>query len=126
MLDSWAALALLQNEPAARRVEEAISKGDAVMSWLNVGEVYYVLTRRAGADKAERGVASLRPVIRIETPSPQLVLSAARIKAHHRVSYADGFVVATAIRHEAPILTGDPEIVALADQVEVIDLRSEG
>jgi len=38
--------------------------------------------------------------------------------------YADAFCVATAQRLDAPVLTGDPEIVALAGEVEVVDLRS--
>ncbi|MFH2074539.1 MAG: PIN domain-containing protein, partial [Pseudomonadota bacterium] len=37
------------------------------------------------------------------------VLSAARVKAQYPVSYADAFVVATAIEFTATIITGDPE-----------------
>jgi predicted nucleic acid-binding protein len=53
------------------------------------------------------------------------VRTAAQIKAGNRLSYADAFVVATAQRHSAPLYTGDPEIVALGDLVEVVDLRKE-
>jgi hypothetical protein len=46
-----------------------------------------------------------------------LVLEAARVKAVHPVSCADAFAVATARLEHAPIVTGDPEIVALPRSV---------
>lgn len=55
------------------------------------------------------------------------MISAARIKAASRLSYADAFAAATARRHGLPVLTGDPEIVAIERDLdlEVVDLRSE-
>jgi len=43
-----------------------------------------------------------------------LVLEAGRVKPAHPVSYADAFAVATARLEHAPVVTGDPEIIALA------------
>jgi len=42
-----------------------------------------------------------------------LVLEAGRVKAAHPVSYADALAVATARLEHAPVVTGDPEIIAL-------------
>ncbi len=53
-------------------------------------------------------------------------MAAARIKARGGLSYADCFVIATAQRYRAPLLTGDPEIIDWAGDVEVIDLRTVG
>jgi ribonuclease VapC len=39
----------------------------------------------------------------------ELVLSAAKLKAEFPVSYADCFAIATAMRHQAAVVTGDPE-----------------
>jgi predicted nucleic acid-binding protein len=62
-------------------------------------------------------------VRRIEPDWP-LVRRAAAIKARGRVSYADAFCVATAQRLDAPLWTGDPEIIALAGgTLDVVDLR---
>jgi PIN domain len=36
---------------------------------------------------------------------------------------ADAFCVATAVRLDAPIWTGDPEIIDLSGDQEVVDLR---
>lgn len=62
--------------------------------------------------------------MRTEPPDADLVLGAAEIKAGGRISYADCFAVATAERHQAPLLTGDPEILALdRPALELVDLR---
>ncbi len=42
-----------------------------------------------------------------------LALEAGRVKARHRISFADAFAVATARLEDGTILTGDPEILAL-------------
>lgn len=56
----------------------------------------------------------------VPTGSPR----AAEIKARGGLSYPDAFCVATALRHRAPLYTGDPEIIELGADIEVIDLRS--
>jgi predicted nucleic acid-binding protein len=124
VLDSWAAMAMLDGEPAAARVRAAVEAG-AVMSWINLGEVYYLTVRRRGEAHAQRAVEGLRARIRVDEPDGSLVLAAAKIKARGRMSYADAFCVATAQRHGLPVYTGDPEIVALdGEGLEVVDLRS--
>jgi PIN domain nuclease of toxin-antitoxin system len=124
VLDSWAAMAMLDDEPAAPRVRAAVEAG-AVMSWINLGEVYYLSVRRRGEALARRAVEGLRMRIRIEEPDSALVMAAAEIKARGRMSYADAFCVATARRHALPVYTGDPEILALdGDDLEVVDLRT--
>ena len=40
-----------------------------------------------------------------------------RVKAAHPVSYADAFAVATARLEQAPVVTGDPELIALPRSV---------
>jgi predicted nucleic acid-binding protein len=123
-LDSWAVMAMLNAEPAAPRVREAVEQG-AVMSWVNLGEVYYLTMRRRGEALARRAVEALQRRIDVEEPDVALVMAAADIKARGRMSYADAFCVATARRHRAALYTGDPEIITLdGDGLEVIDLRS--
>lgn len=125
VLDSWAVLALLNDEPPAARVQETIDDGDAIMSWINLGEVYYYTVRRRDERRARQAIDELQRRVRVETPDPSLVLAAASLKAGGGLSYADAFCVATAMRHRAPLYTGDPEILRLEDpDIEVIDLRS--
>lgn len=116
VLDSWAVLALLEGrEPAASRIDELLHverpADRPVMSWINLGEVAYVVVRQSGADDADAVVRDLRPRLRLDLPTEARVLQAARIKAQHAMAYADAFAAATAIAHEAPLLTGDPELL---------------
>lgn len=118
-------VALLRDEPAASRVEPFVASGESVASWINLGETYYQEVRRVGEAQASTAIDMLERQLLVEEPDSRLVMRAAQLKAHNPISYADGFAIATAQRHDLPLLTGDPEIVASGDQVEVIDLREE-
>ena len=72
------------------------------------------------------GLRRILTGLRAEEPDAALVMAAARIKAGGGLSCADCFVIATAQRYQAPLLTGDPEIIDWAGEVEVIDLREAG
>lgn len=123
-LDSWAVLAWLEGvEPAASRVQDALAN-HPVMSWINVGEVAYVLERRAGVDRSREVVRELRRLLNLDLPTEERVIEAARVKAGHRMAYADAFAVATALAHGANLLTGDPEILRGDKSWSVVDLRS--
>jgi predicted nucleic acid-binding protein len=112
VLDSWAIMRLLEGaEPAASRVQKQIDSGDAVMSWINLGEILYVLSRSEGADAASTTVRDIENSVTAVLPDRALVLEAARIKANHAMPYADAFAAATAIRYAAPLWTGDPELL---------------
>jgi predicted nucleic acid-binding protein len=122
-LDSWAVLSWLEGrEPAASRVEEALATRP-VMSWINLGEVSYILERTEGPEWAGRVVRELRRQLRLELPSAARVLEAAHLKARHRLAYADAFALATALAHGASLLTGDPEILSGDPSWPTIDLR---
>ena len=122
VLDSWAVMRLLEgSEPTATKVQSAIDEGAAVMNWVNLGEVYYVLTRVIGADVALTTIRDLENALTTVTPDSALILEAARIKADHAMSYADAFAAATAIRFDAPLWTGDPELFVSGAQWQSID-----
>ena len=126
VLDAWAVIALPRDEPGADEVERMIADGEAVMSAINLGEVLYGLLRSHGPDVAGSRVEAIRQTVRVEQPAWPLVARAAEIKAEGGISCADAFCVATALRAGAPIATGDPEILALTEVVESIDLRRAG
>jgi predicted nucleic acid-binding protein len=125
VLDAWAVMALLQDEPAAPHVAEVIATGGACMSAVNLGEAYYAIVRRRGRRFASDRVESIRQIVRVEDPDWELTRAAGDVKAGGGISYPDAFCVATARRHNALLYTGDPEIVALhGNDLEVVDLRS--
>lgn len=124
VLDAWALIAFFDDSPgAAARVEAVLEEGEGAVCSVNLGEVLYRQTRLAGARAARERVAALRGALDVVDPDWQLVEVAAAIKAPGGLSYADAFCVATAMRLGAPIWTGDPEIVDLPGDHEVIDLR---
>lgn len=124
-LDSWAILRWLEGEePAAGRVERSLETRP-VMSWINLGEVSYVVHRATGAERARAVVGDLRHRLSLDLPTEARVLEAAAIKAQHPLAYADAFAIATAVAHRASLLTGDPEILDDGDPTwPVVDLRS--
>lgn len=112
VLDSWAVLRFLEGaEPAAGRVAELLEQGRPLMSWINLGEVHYVLRRAHGEAAAAEATRDLRDVIDVRLPDERLVLDAARIKADHTLAYADAFGAALAVAERAELWTGDPELL---------------
>ena len=94
------------------------------MSWINLGEVFYIIRRRAGDADAKAVVRNLRPRLTLDLPDAQRVLQAATIKAEYPVAYADAFALATAVAHSVNLMTGDPEILDRGDPGwPTIDLR---
>jgi predicted nucleic acid-binding protein len=131
VVDSWAALAFLRREGSAdvtmRRYLKRAGSGNVqlLMNLVNLGEVYYRMIQLAGVDAADERLRLLRklPIELVPVREP-LALEAGRIKAQHRISFADAFAVATARLGDGNILTGDPEILALPrDVVRVVKLE---
>ena len=123
VLDTWALIALLKDERAAGRVEEAWAADTPVMCSLNLGEALYMQIRSDGEKAGRAAIEKVRVELDIIDPDWQLVCEAAAIKASGGLSFADCFALATARRHEAPLWTGDPEIIELAAPGEIVDLR---
>ncbi len=124
-LDSWAVLEWLQgNEPAFAVVEAARTSGRPLMSWINTAEVFYRVSRVRDAEVATEYVNEFRFEFDLELPTERRILEAARLKAVHPIALADCFAISCAADHDATLLTGDPEILAIQDlPCRVQDLR---
>jgi predicted nucleic acid-binding protein len=124
VLDSWAVLRYLEDtEPAATRVADLLEDERPLMSWINLGEVHYVLRRAHGEDDAVETVRDLRDVIDVRLPDERLVLDAARLKADRPMAYADAFGAALAVLEDATLWTGDPELLVDGSPWRWQDLR---
>jgi predicted nucleic acid-binding protein len=125
VVDSWATIAWLLDQEAAPRVDAIMQKADAgnlqlLMSWINVGEVYYIAAKRYGREKAERFLERLPSLpIRVVLPDESDIIAAARLKGSRRLAYADAFAAALALREGATVITGDPELAALKDLLKI-------
>jgi predicted nucleic acid-binding protein len=127
VLDSWALLAYLKDEPAAGKIEEEWLAVGAAISSINLGEALYMRIRERGGDAAVNDITTMiRERSTVIDPDWPLVYAAAQIKAGGGLSYADAFCIATAERLDAPLWTGDPEIIDRASHLacKVKDLRS--
>ena len=125
VLDSYALLAYLQDEPMGSRIEKLLDnarkeKCRLFLSLINLGEILYIVERRGGIAKAQDALALIRQLpVEIPLVDEQTVFAAAHIKANHAISYADAFVVATAIQENAIIVTADPEFQSVETIVQV-------
>jgi predicted nucleic acid-binding protein len=122
VLDSFAILAYLKMEGQNKKVKDLLaSDEDLFMNDINVGEAFYVLAKERGVEKAEYFVNTVLPnlPIKLVPNALQDVVEAARKKATHSISYADCFVVATALKKDAAIVTGDPEFKKVQKTFEI-------
>ncbi len=125
VLDSWAVLRYLEDtSPVAGAVSDLLDREKPLMSWINLGEVHYVLRRLHGEDAATETVRDLRDVIDARLPDETLVVDAARIKADHPMAYADAFAAALTVAFDATLWTGDPELLVDGASWRWRDLRS--
>jgi ribonuclease VapC len=124
VLDSWAVVRFLENaQPAADLVAALLDEQRPLMSWINLGEVHYVVRRAHGEDAAIETVRDLRDVLDVRLPDERAVLDAARIKADHPLAFADAFGAALAIAERATLWTGDPELLVAGSPWRWRDLR---
>jgi len=126
VLDSWALLCYLEQEPGFEKMIELFEKAvesskPILMCIVNWGEVYYQVVRRFGEAKAQEieQLIQTLPIILVEA-NKELTREAARIKATKRMAYADCFAVALARLNKAELYTGDPEFRAVEKDVKVV------
>jgi len=122
-LDSYALLAYLKKEEKYKKVKDLLGSKDLVllMNEINLGECFYILARVRGMEKAEYFLHTVLPNLPIKKRANtfQDVIEAAKIKAHHSLSYADSFAIQTSLKENAPIVTGDPEFKKVAKLVKI-------
>ena len=126
VLDSWALLCYLGQEPGFEKMIELFEKAiesskPLLMCVINWGEVYYQVARRFGDQKAQEieQLIQTLPIIVVEADK-DLTREAARIKTTKRIAYADCFAVALARLKKADLYTGDPEFKAVAKEIQIV------
>lgn len=122
LLDTSALMALIEDEAGADRVEQIISQGHAVVPWPVLLELYYIARQEHGQAEADRRYALAS---KLETEvlwgmDEAILLTAGRLKAEQRISFADALIAAFALREGAILLHKDPEYEAL-DGVVVME-----
>ena len=126
VLDSWALIALFNEEAAAEDVEKLLHAATAgrhtlLMHVINWGEIYYTTMRRGGESAAKSVAADIgqMPISIVESANFDLVRQAAVFKASKKLSYADCFAAALAKLRRAEFVTGDPEFKAIEGDIKI-------
>lgn len=73
VLDSWALLAFLNDEPSAERIEQEWLANGAAVSAINLGEVLYIRIREHGEISAAADVEMIREQAMVIDPDWQLI-----------------------------------------------------
>lgn len=126
VLDSWALLCYLEQEPGFEKVVELFEKAvqfskPLLMCMVNWGEVYYQVARRFGEGKAQEIEQLIESFpISLVDADKELTREAARMKATKPMAYADCFAAALARLQKAELYTGDPEFKAVEKEINVV------
>ncbi len=125
VLDSWAVLAFLEDEPAGQQVGEIIADTHEhniplLMTTVNAGEVWYIVAREVSETEADKCIESMLKIgIEFVAADWSLARSAGGFKARHRMSYADCFAAALAKERKAELVTGDKEFKQVEKEVAI-------
>jgi predicted nucleic acid-binding protein len=125
IFDSFALLKLFQKEKGFEKIVrllESIRKDEAVkyLNAMNLGEIIYSIKREFGDQKKIEVLAGIERLDFTILPVPNaLIFQAAEFKAQYSISYADCFMLASALQNKAVIVTGDPEFKKVAHLGEI-------
>ena len=125
VLDTWAVIAYLEDEPSGEQVEDLIATAHEeqipiYMSVVNVGEVWYTVAREVSEEEANASVKVLSDLrIQFENADWNLTQEAARFKSQNKMSYADCYAAALAKSKKANLITGDVEFKQLEQAVNI-------
>ncbi len=115
VFDSYALIALFRQETGYEFVRDLLVKMandeiEGFISAVNVGEIYYMISRKSNPKNADAAVAAVKQMpLEIIDADLKLCMEAAAIKAKYSMSYADAFAAAVTINKKAVLITGDDE-----------------
>lgn len=126
VLDSWAVIAYLEDEPAAEKVADIISDAHEqeiplLMTVVNAGEVWYIVAREASSADADASIKQLRDLgIEFVDADWELAKDAGHFKSKNKMSFADCFAAALAKQRKAHLATGDTEFRQVESDMTII------
>lgn len=126
VLDSFALMAFLQDEPGADAVENLLiaageGKARLVMCIVNLGEVWYSTTRAVSSEAANRYIQQIQGMdIEFVDADWSLTHQAALYKSIGGISYADCFAAALTKTINGELITGDKEFKKLESEIKIV------
>ena len=119
---------MIEDEEGADSVQDLLKKARQasiriLTSFVSFMEVFYITLQEKGEDEAHKCVELIKklPLERIES-SEEIGLTAGRLKAAHRISFADAWIAATAVCYNAILVHKDPEFDQLNGEITLLQL----
>jgi len=110
LLDSWTWIEYWRGSKNADKVGSYIeSSEEAIISSINLAEIYFWILREYGQKQAEAKKMILEKRCFIVYLDSSIAVEAAKIKYERKIALADSIVLATAIKSNAKVVTGDPD-----------------
>lgn len=119
IFDSFALIAHFRKEEGSDQIskllsEIAIGEREGFISVINVGEIYYMLHRKAGKVNAEKSLSIIKTLpLTIITADFETTYQASQLKSNFRISFTDAFAASLTIEKKGTLITGDPEFKSL-------------
>jgi ribonuclease VapC len=85
------------------------SQAQLSMSVINLGEVFYILLKRVGEQRALPYIQALRHGVTMIEADANRTIQAATLKHQYKLGYADSFAAALALELKATLVSADPE-----------------
>lgn len=130
ILDTSALLIFLEKKPSGPKVAELLKdalrgRAHVLMSAVNCGEVYGIILREHGVDRATAAMSAIHPLpMEILDATRQRCIHAADVKVRYKLYYADSFAAALAFEHKATLVTSDSDFRSLGSAVALLWLKS--
>lgn len=132
VFDTSAWLALIEDEAGADVVESLLESANAgsveiLVSFMSFMEVFYITLQGRDIKEAQTRLSLMAslPIARAES-TISLSISAANVKAKHRMSVADAWIAALAQERSATLVHKDPEFDQIEDGLQVLKLPYKG
>lgn len=125
VLDSYALIAYMEREAGyievAALFDECIAKNREIyVCIINWGEVIYHALRSGGKETAQLAEETMHALpIELVEANKDLTSQAAHLKAFNKMSYADCFAAALAMKKKCELVTGDKQFKQVESQVKI-------
>ena len=120
LLDSSAWLEYFFGSDKGKKVKELVEGAtDIVVSKMNIFEVYHKISRESGKEDAERFTSFILLTTVLDDLEVDTIKLAAEEKKKLGLGMADALILATAIKYNATIYTGDYDFDMVKNIVKV-------
>jgi len=128
VLDTSAFFTLIEDEDGADLVQDLLQQAQRgeikiLASFVSFVEMFYITLQEKGEDEANTRIELMKrlAIERVES-SEEIGNIAGKMKAAHKISFADAWIAATAKFYQAVLVHKDPEFEQVQDEVELLQL----